>query len=43
MNKTKRQHTEWERMFINDTFDKGLLPKFIKNSYYSAPENKQSN
>ena len=30
INKTKRQPTEWERIFANDTSDKGLLSKLYK-------------
>ena len=28
--KTKRQHTEWEKIFTNDTTDKGLIFKIYK-------------
>ena len=31
INKTKRQPTEWEKIFANDILDKGLYPKSIKN------------
>ena len=27
VNKTKRQPTEWEKIFANDTTDKGLISK----------------
>ena len=30
MNKTKRQPTEWEKIFANDISDKGLVPKIYK-------------
>ena len=30
VNKTKRQPTEWEKIFKNDTTDKGLIPKICK-------------
>lgn len=30
VNKTKRQHTEWEKIFANDTTDKGLICKIYK-------------
>ena len=30
INKTKRQPTEWERIFANNTSDKGLLSKLYK-------------
>ena len=27
INKTKRQHTEWGKIFVNDATDKGLISK----------------
>ena len=30
INKTKRQPTEWEKIFANDILDKGLLSKIYK-------------
>ena len=30
VNKTKRQPTEWEKIFENDTTDKGLISKIYK-------------
>ena len=30
VNKTKRQPTEWEKIFVNDLSDKGLVSKFYK-------------
>ena len=30
INKVKRQPTEWENIFANDTSDKGLIPKTDK-------------
>ena len=30
INKVKRQPTEWENIFANDTSDKGLIPKIYK-------------
>ena len=30
VNKTKRQSTEWEKIFANDTTDKGLISKIYK-------------
>ena len=30
VNKTKRQPTEWEKILINDTTDKGLISKIYK-------------
>ena len=31
LNKTKRQPTDWEKIFANDMTDKGLTPKFINS------------
>ena len=31
--KMKREPTVWENIFVNDTSDKGLSPKYIKNSH----------
>ena len=33
----KREPTIWENIFANDTSDKGLIPKYIKNSPDSTP------
>ena len=30
INKTKRQPTEWEKIFANNTTDKGLVSKIYK-------------
>ena len=30
INKTKRQPTEWEKIFTNDISNKGLIPKIYK-------------
>ena len=30
INKTKRQPTEWEKIFANDVTDKGLISKIYK-------------
>ena len=30
INKTKRQSTEWEKIFANDVTDKGLISKVYK-------------
>ena len=30
VNKTKKQSTEWEKIFANDTTDKGLVSKIYK-------------
>ena len=32
INKTKRQPTEWEKIFANDVTDKGLVSKFTNSS-----------
>ena len=38
INNTKRQPTEWEKIFANDISDKGLVSKSTKNSPNSTPE-----
>ena len=30
INKTKRQHSEWEKIFANESMDKGLICKIYK-------------
>ena len=30
INKMKKQHTEWEKIFVNNRFDKGLISKMHK-------------
>ena len=35
INKTKRHHTECEKIFGNDVFDKGLIYKIHEQSYNS--------
>ena len=40
ISKTKRQLTEWEKIFANNVSDKGLYPKSIKNLSNSTPKNK---
>ena len=30
INKTKTQPTEWEKIFVNDMIDKGLISKIYK-------------
>ena len=32
INKTKRQPSEWEKIFANEATDKGLTPKFTSSS-----------
>ena len=47
INKTKRQPTEWEKMFVNSATDKGLISKilYVKSSYNwtTKEKNKQPN
>ena len=38
VNKTQRQPTEWEKIFANDTLDKGLLSKIYKELINSTPK-----
>ena len=41
VNKTKRQPTEWEKIFVNDTTDKGLVSKIYKELLkLNTPKNK---
>ena len=42
VNKTKRQPTEWEKIFANDISDKAFFPRSIKNLLNSTAK-KQSN
>ena len=39
-NKTKRQPTEWEKVFVNNIANKWLIPKYTKNSYNSTAKTK---
>lgn len=32
INKVKRHPTKWEKIFVNHRSDKGLYPKYVKNS-----------
>ena len=41
--KMKREPTVWENIFANDTSDKGLISKHIKNSMTPLQEDKQPN
>ena len=44
INKTKRQITEWQKIFANDVVNKGLFPKYTNSSYNSTTKtNKQFN
>ena len=43
VNKRKRQSTEWEKVFANDTTDKGLDPRSIKNLPNSTPKKTPNN
>ena len=38
INKTKRQPSEWDKIFANESTDKGLISKYISSSYNSIPE-----
>ena len=38
ISKTKRQLTEWEKIFANDVSDKGLVSKIYKNLSNSTPK-----
>ena len=40
VNKTKRQSTEWEKTFTNDTSGKGLVPKSLRTYQTQHPKNK---
>ena len=40
INKIKRQPTDWEKIFANHIYDKGLI-KYIRNSYNSIAKNPQ--
>ena len=39
LNKTKRQPTEWEKIFANDISDKGLVSKTYKELIYNSMPN----
>ena len=41
LNKTKRQPTEWEKIFANESTNKGLISKFI-NTFCSSISKKQT-
>ena len=42
INKMKRQLTEWENIFANGTFDKGLISKINKELFKSTANNKKT-
>ena len=44
INKTKRQPTDWEKIFANDVTNKGLISKIYNSSYNSTTtKNRQPN
>ena len=40
---TKRQPTEWEKIFANDIYDKGLVSKIYKELIKLNAQKKQQN
>ena len=42
-NKTKRQPTKWEMIFANNSSNRRMSPKYIKNSHKSALNNPTKN
>ena len=42
INSTKRQRTEWEKIFANDATNKGLISKYTNSLYSSTSKKKQT-
>ena len=43
INKMKRQPTEWEKIFANNTTDKGLISKIYKLLQFNKKKNQSKN
>ena len=43
INKMKRQHSEWEKIFVNEATDIGLICKIYKQPMQSKQQTTQSN
>ena len=42
LNKTKKQPTEWEKIFAKDAANKVLIPKYTNSSYNSITKKTQT-